>query len=501
MGLFDNIALGLSVAGTPINLGFAFIGALLGTAIGVLPGLGPVATIAILLPVTYGLPPIGALIMLAGVYYGAQYGGSTTAILLNVPGETSSVVTSLDGYPMARQGRAGTAISIAALASFFAGTIATIAIALFAPVLAGFALKFGSPEYFSLTVLGLIGAVVLARGSVLKAMGMVGVGLLLGLVGLDVNSGVPRFAFGMPELFEGIEIVPVAMGLFAVSDIVKSLEEGRAARTAAAPIQRIWPERSDIAAAAPATMRGTVVGSLLGILPGSGAVLAAFAAYAVEKRVAKDPSRFGRGAIEGVAGPEAANNAGAQTSFIPMLTLGIPQTATMALLVAAMMIHGITPGPQIITKQPDLFWGLVASMWIGNLMLLVINLPLVGMWVALLRTPYRILYPAILIFCAIGVFSISNSTFSLGVLIVSGLAGWVFGKVGLEPAPLALGFILGPIMEENLRRSLSLHGGDPSAFFTRPISLTLLLIAAALLVAALAPAVSRGREEAFGDDD
>jgi putative tricarboxylic transport membrane protein len=495
--LFSGLALGFSVASTPDNLLWCLAGAFLGTLIGVLPGLGPVATIALLLPVTYGMTPTGALIMLAGVYYGAQYGGSTTAILLNIPGETSSVVTALDGHKMARQGRAGIAITTAALASFFAGTVSTLVIAVSAPLLASFALKFGSAEYFALTILGIVGAVVLARGSLLKAIAMVVVGMALGLVGLDVNSGQPRFTFGITDLYDGIDIVPIAMGLFAISDIVDSLEKGRAGRGQAAPVDRLFASWRELGAAIRPTIRGTAVGSVLGLLPGSGAVLAAFAAYAVEKRIARDPSRFGQGAIEGVAAPEAANNAGAQTSFIPMLTLGIPPNATMALMVAAMLIHGITPGPQIIAKQPDLFWGLIASMWIGNLMLLLINLPLVAIWVSMLKIPYRYLYPLILVICAIGVYSVNNAPFNLLVLVVAGFAGWVLLKVGFEPAPLALGFILGPVMEENLRRALMISGGDVSVLVRSPTCVVLLALAAILLATTLAPHVRRKRDEAF----
>ena len=497
MEVFANLATGFAVALTATNLFYAFLGVLLGTLIGVLPGIGPVPTIAMLLPITYALPPVSALIMLAGIYYGAQYGGSTTAILVNLPGESSSVVTCIDGYQMARKGRAGTALAIAALGSFIAGTFATMVVAAFAPPLAEVALKFGPAEYFSLMVLGLIAAVVLASGSLVKAIGMIVLGLLLGLVGTDVNSGLQRYSFGIPELSDGIGFVAIAMGVFGFAEIIINLEHREAREVFTNKVSGLWIKWKDFKEALPAIARGTLLGSGLGILPGGGALLSAFASYTLEKKIAKDPSQFGKGAIQGVAGPESANNAGAQTSFIPLLTLGIPPNAVMALMVGAMTIHSIQPGPQVMTSNPQLFWGLIASMWIGNLMLVVLNLPMIGIWVKLLQVPYRLLYPAILVFCCIGVYSLQNNVWDVLMTALFGLIGWLFVKLECEPAPLLLGFILGPLMEENLRRALLLSRGDPTVFVTRPLSATLLAVAAVLLLIVLAPNVRRKREEAF----
>jgi putative tricarboxylic transport membrane protein len=501
MDLFSHLALGFGVALTPINLMYALIGALVGTLIGVLPGIGPVATIAMLLPTTYALQPVSALIMLAGIYYGAQYGGSTTSILLNMPGETSSAVTCLDGYQMARKGQAGAALAIAALGSFFAGCVATVFVATVAIPLSELALKFGPAEYCSLMILGLIGAVVLAHGSLLKAIAMVVLGLLLGLVGTDVNSGAARFAFGVPELIDGLGIVSVAMGLFGFAEILTNLESTEKRELITAKVSGLWLTKQQFKDAWPAVLRGTGIGSILGLLPGGGAMLASFGAYALEKKLAKDPSRFGKGAIQGVAGPESANNAGAQTSFIPLLTLGIPENAVMALMVGAMTIHNIQPGPQVMTSNPSLFWGLVVSMWVGNLMLVVLNLPLIGIWIKLLTVPYRVLYPAILLFCAIGVYSINNTSFDVSQTAVFGALGLLFFKLECEPAPLLLGFVLGPMMEENLRRAMLLSRGDPTVFFTRPISLGMLIAAAALLLLIVAPNFRKKREEAFAEGE
>jgi len=501
MDLFNHLALGFGVALTPVNLLYALIGALVGTLIGVLPGIGPVATIAMLLPTTYALQPVSALIMLAGIYYGAQYGGSTTSILLNMPGETSSAVTCLDGYQMARKGQAGAALAIAALGSFFAGCVATVFVATVAIPLSELALKFGPAEYCSLMILGLIGAVVLAHGSLLKAIAMVVLGLLLGLVGTDVNSGAARFAFGVPELIDGLGIVSVAMGLFGFAEILTNLESTEVRELITAKIGGLWLTKQQFKEAWPAVLRGTGIGSILGLLPGGGAMLASFGSYALEKKIAKDPSRFGKGAIQGVAGPESANNAGAQTSFIPLLTLGIPENAVMALMVGAMTIHNIQPGPQVMTSNPGLFWGLVVSMWVGNLMLVVLNLPLIGIWIKLLKVPYRVLYPAILLFCAIGVYSINNTSFDVAQTAVFGLLGLIFVKLECEPAPLLLGFVLGPMMEENLRRAMLLSRGDPTVFFTRPISLGMLIAAAALLLLIVAPNFRKKREEAFAEGE
>ena len=497
MTLFSNLALGFGVALTPINLMYCLVGVILGTLIGVLPGIGPVATIAMLLPVTFSLSPITALIMLAGIYYGAQYGGSTSAILVNLPGESSSVVTCLDGYQMARQGRAGVALATAAIGSFFAGCVATLIVAMFAPPLAEIALKFGPSEYFSLMVLGLVAAVVLAHGSVIKAVAMVLLGLLLGLVGTDVNSGVLRFAFGISELADGIGFVTVAMGLFGTAEIITNLELKDEREVFTNKVTNMFPTKEDWKRMWKPILRGTFLGSMLGILPGGGALLASFGAYTLEKKVSKYGHEFGKGAIEGVAAPEAANNAGAQTSFIPLLTLGIPSNAVMALMIGAMMIQGIAPGPQVMTEKPQLFWGMIASMWVGNFMLVVLNLPMIGMWIKLLTVPYRILFPSILVFMAIGVYSLSNNPFDVLLMMLFGLLGYIFVKLECEPAPLLLGFILGPLMEENLRRAMLLSRGDPIVFFTKPISAGFLIASIILLVILLLPNIRKKREQAF----
>jgi putative tricarboxylic transport membrane protein len=503
MDLLNNLALGFGVAFTFQNLTYAFFGSVLGTLIGVLPGLGPVATIAMLLPSIYALDATPALIMLAGIYYGAQYGGSTTAILINVPGESSSVVTAIDGYAMARKGRAGAALAAAGLGSFFAGCVGTIIIAAFAPPLTELAFKFGPAEYFSLMVLGLIGAVVLASGSLVKAIAMILLGLLLGQVNTDVISGVPRFSFDVPELTDGIGFVGIAMGVFGFGEIIANLgqpEESREVFTK--DVKGLWPTFEDFKLAFPAVLRGTALGSVLGVLPGGGALLASFAAYTVEKKMPakKGEVPFGQGNIRGVAGPESANNAGAQTSFIPMLTLGIPPNAVMALMVGAMTIKGIQPGPQVMTSNPQLFWGLIASMWVGNLMLVILNLPMIGIWIKLLTVPYRFLFPAIMTFCCIGLYTLNNSNFDVYIGAFFGIVGYVFYKLGCEPAPLLLGFILGPMMEENLRRALLLSRGDWSAFVTRPLSAGLLAAAALMIVVVMLPSIKKKREVAFTED-
>ena len=498
--LINNLSIGFGVAFTLQNLAYCFIGCLLGTLIGVLPGIGPVATIAMLLPATYALPPVAALIMLAGIYYGAQYGGSTTAILVNLPGESSSVVTVLDGYQMARQGRAGPALAAAGIGSFFAGCVGTLILAAFAAPLTEVAFKFGPAEYFSLMVLGLIGAVVLASGSLLKALSMIILGLLLGLVGTDVNSGVARYSFDIPELTDGIGFIVIAMGVFGYGEIISNLGKSEDEREVfTAKVTGLMPTAQDFKRMVPAILRGTALGSALGILPGGGALLAAFAAYTLEKKTKLQPGElpFGKGNIRGVAAPESANNAGSQTSFIPLLTLGIPPNAVMALMVGAMTIHNIQPGPQVMTSNPALFWGMIASMWIGNLMLVILNLPLIGMWVQLLKVPYRVLYPAILMFCCIGVFSVNNNSFDVLITVLFGVLGIVFYKLGCEAAPLLLGFILGPMMEENLRRAMLLSRGDPTVFLTRPLSLVMLLMALAMIVIISLPALSKKREETF----
>src|SRR5262245_11713932 len=497
MDIVTNLATGFATALSPLNVLYCFLGVLLGTLVGVLPGLGPVATIAMLLPATFALPPESALIMLAGIYYGAQYGGSTTAVLINLPGESSSVVTALDGYRMAQQGRAGAALAIPAIASFFAGTVAAFVVAFLAPLLAGVALKFQAPEYFSLMVLGLVASVVMAQGSLLKAVGMVVLGLLLSLVGTDVTTGTARFAFDVPELRDGINFVVVAMGVFGVAEIVRNLEVERARQVFAAQLSRLMPTREDIRRSIAPILRGTTLGSALGILPGGGALLASFAAYAVEKKVSPRAAEFGKGAIEGVAAPESANNAGAQTSFMPMLTLGIPSNPVMALMTGAMILQGIRPGPNVMLEQPRLFWGVIVSMWIGNLFLLILNLPLIGLWVRVLAVPYHLLYPAILVFAAVGVLSLSNATFDVHLMAIFGVLGYVLVKLDCEPAPLLLGYILGPLMEEYLRRAMALSRGDPMIFLERPISAAMLLAAALALLAVVLPAVRATREKAL----
>ena len=497
MEILANLSLGFSTAFSLANLFFCFVGVVLGTLVGVLPGLGPVATIAMLLPITYSFEPVTALIMLAGIFYGAQYGGSTTAILVNLPGEASSVITALDGYAMARNGQAGKALATAAIGSFIAGTIATFLIALFAPPLAELAMQFGPAEYFSLLVMGLIVSIVLAHGSLLHAIGMILLGLLLGIIGSDVNSGAERFTFNQPWLADGIGFVVLAMGIYGIGEIINNLEkkETRDVMTKSVTgLKLSWAEFKGIL---PSILRGTGVGSFLGILPGGGAVLSSFAAYAVEKKLSKNPVRFGQGAIEGVAGPESANNAGAQTSFIPMLTLGIPSNPTMAIMIGAMMIHSIQPGPAVLTGQPALFWGLIVSMWIGNLFLIVLNLPMIGIWVKLITAPYHLMYPVILVFCAIGVMSISNTEWDVFLMALFGVVGYLFNKLDCEPAPMLLGFILGPMMEEYLRRALLMSRGDFSVFVTRPISATLLALSVVALVVVLLPAISKKREETF----
>jgi TctA family transporter len=497
MELIILLALGFETALSLTYLMYALLGCVLGTLIGVLPGLGPSATIAMLLPVTYTLEPVAALIMLSGIYYGAQYGGSTTAILVNLPGESSSVVTAIDGYQMARKGRAGVALAAAGLSSFAAGCFATLVLAAVAVPMSELAFKFGPAEYFSLMVLGLVGAVVLASGSLIKAMGAILLGLLLGLVGTDVNSGVARYSFGVPELTDGLNFVALAMGLFGFAEIIINLEHREHRETFTNKVTNLFPTRDDFKRMIPAAARGTVIGTLLGMLPGGGATLSSFASYTLEKKISKHPAEFGHGAIEGVAGPEAANNAGAQTSFVPLLTLGIPSNVVMALMVGAMTIHNIQPGPQVMTSNPALFWGLIASMWIGNLMLIVLNLPMIGLWVKLLKVPYRYLYPAILVFCCIGVYSINNNTFDVFQAAAVGLLGYVFVKLEVEPAPLLLGFVLGPMMEENLRRALLLSRGDFSTLVTRPLSMSLLIATVALITLVALPAIRKTREVAF----
>lgn len=501
MSLIENLETGFAVAANPINILFCFLGCLLGTLVGVLPGIGTIATIAVLLPVTFGLQPETAIIMLAGIYYGAQYGGSTTSILVNMPGEASSIVTCLDGHQMAKNGRGGVALSIAALASLFAGIVGTIVVAAFAPALGSFANAFRSPEYCLLLVFGLLSAVVLSNGSPVKAVAMIFLGLLIGLVGQDPTSGTLRYTFGIPDLVEGLDFVAVSLGLFGLSEVMNNLERNSAARSGlVAKIETLWPRLDDIRTSWRPALRGTALGSLIGILPGGAATISSFASYALERRVSRTPDRFGRGAIEGVAGPEAANNAASQTSFIPLLTLGIPSNAVMALMAGALMIQGIVPGPQIITEQPNLFWGLIVSMLIGNVMLVIINLPLVGIWVRLLKVPYRVLFPMIVIFCAIGIYSTNNSAAVIMVLALFAFLGYLFAKLGCECAPFILGFILGPLMEENFRRSMALSRGSLEIFVSRPLCIALLIAITLLLLVVVVPSFRKTRDEAVFED-
>ncbi len=497
--LLTNLAHGLGVALSFNNLLFCLIGCIIGTAIGVLPGIGPVATISLLLPITFGQPATTAIIMLAGIYYGAQYGGSTTAILLNLPGEVSSVVTTLEGYKMARNGRAGAALCTAALASFFAGTVATVLVAASGPLLTQVALSFGPADYFSLMLLGLIISAVLAQGSVIKSIGMVVLGVALGLVGTDVQTGQQRFTFGVPELSDGIGFVPIAMGMFGIAEIVLNLERPESRNVLSTKVGSLFLTREEFKRATPSVLRGTVVGSLLGILPGGGAALASFGSYMMERKLSKGRHLFGTGAIEGVAGPEAANNAAAQTSFIPLLTLGIPANAVMALMVGALIIQGIQPGPRMVEAQPDLFWGLIASMWVGNVMLLIINLPMIGIWVKLLAVPYKYLYPSILVFCSIGVYSLNNNVFDVYMTILFAIFGYMCSKLKMEPAPLLIGFVLGPMMEEHLRRAMLLSRGDWFVFVERPISASMLAIGLIAIVAMAMPNLRKGKEKALSE--
>ncbi len=501
LDFIDHLALGFQAAATWQNLGFAFFGCLLGTVIGVLPGIGTIPAIALLLPATYGLEPLSSLIMLAGIYYGAQYGGSTTSILVNMPGESSSVVTCIDGHQMARNGRAGSALAIAALGSFFAGCVGTLFIAAFGPVLGAFSLQFNAPEFFALLVLGLTMGIILARGSAIKALAMVAFGLLLGVVGTDVNTGVMRYTFDSASLWDGLGFLPLVIGLFGVTEVIRNLEEPDQARVKMKTgIRDLYPSRQELREAWPAAVRGTAIGAILGVLPGGGAVLSSFASYTVEKKIARFPEKFGHGAVQGLAGPESANNAGAQTSFIPLLTLGLPSNALMALIMGAMMIHGIAPGTSVMSERPELFWGMIASMWIGNAMLVVLNLPLIGLWVKLLSVPYRLLFPSILMFCAIGVYGTDDNLLQMSLTCLFALFGYIMLKVGCEPAPLVLGFVLGPPMESNLRRSLTISDGSALIFFERPIAATLLVAAIVVIALIVFPQFRQKRQEAFAEE-
>ncbi|TWG94103.1 TctA family transporter [Mesorhizobium sp. J18] len=501
MDLINNLGLGFDVALTLTNILYCFVGVLLGTLVGVLPGIGPTGTVAILLPITFTFEPVTALIMLAGIYYGAQYGGSTSAILINLPGESSSAVTAIDGHQMARQGRAGPALATAAIGSFFAGSVATLLLAIAAPPLTRLALQFGSAEYFSLIVLGLVASVALAHGSIIKALAMIVLGLLFGMVGQDLYSGQPRFTFGYFELYSGINFVSVAVGVFGIAEILRNLEDEKTRTLLVKNVENLWLTKEDWRRIIMPILRATGLGSILGILPGGGHVLASFASYSLEKKLSKNEKEFGRGAIEGVAGPESANNAAAQTSFIPLMTLGIPAHPVMALIIGAFIIHGITPGPNVINDEPALFWGVIASMWIGNLLLVLLNLPLIGIWVKMLTIPYRMLFPAIIAFACIGTFSIGLNAFDIYAIAVMGIVGYVLVKLDCEPAPLLLGFVLGPLLEEHLRRAMIISRGDPMTFLERPISAGLLAVAAIAIILSLLPSIRRKREEVFVEED
>ena len=501
MDVLDGLVLGFETAFTPVNLLFCLIGVALGTAVGVLPGIGPTATMAMLLPITFGFDPVTSLIMLAGIYYGAQYGGSTTAILINLPGESSAAVTAIDGHEMAKQGHAGKALATAALGSFFAGTVATVFVALLANPIADVALNFGPAEFFSLIVLGLIASITLASGSTLKALAMIVLGLALGTVGQDIATGAPRFTFGQRELFGGLEFVSLAVGLFGVAEILRNLEGSMTRSVMVKKVENLWLTKEDFRRIRMPVLRGTALGSALGVLPGAGHVLASFISYSTEKRASKRPQEFGKGAIEGVAGPESANNAAAQTSFIPLLTLGLPSNSIMALLIGALLIQGIVPGPEVINDEPELFWGLIVSFWIGNLFLVLLNLPLIGLWVKMLAIPYRVLFPAIIAFAAIGTYSISLNAYDVYAIAFFAVLGYVLIKLGCEPAPLLLGFILGPLLERYLRRALTISQGDATVFLTRPLSLTLLILAVVAFVVAVLPTVRRKREVVFEEED
>ncbi|MGQ4274930.1 tripartite tricarboxylate transporter permease [Terrihabitans sp. B22-R8] len=501
MDLLNNLVYGMSVALAFDNIGYCLLGATLGTLIGVLPGIGPLATFAILLPISFYMPAVGAIIMLAGVYYGAQYGGSITSILVNIPGEASTVVTCLDGHKMALQGRAGAALAVAALASLFAGCVVTLVVAIAGPTLVKVALLFGPEEYVALLTLGLVSSVLLSGGSMVKAVAMALIGLLLSLVGMDVNTGTDRFTFGLLELSDGIGFTAVSIGLFGIAEIATSIEETGGRGRVIEKITRLWPTREDAHRSIKPVLRGTALGTVLGILPGGGGTMAAFGAYSLERKLSRRPQDFGNGAVEGVAGPEAANNAAAQANFIPMLSLGIPPNALMALMLGAMITHGITPGPQVMIKQPDLFWGLIASMWIGNVILVILNLPMIGVWVSLLRIKYSYLFPGILVLTAIGAFSESNRIFDVYILIVFALLGYMLKKLDFPAAPLLLGLVLGREFDEQLRRALLLADGDWMTFVEHPIALGLLILTAIFVLLIALPSTRRARNSALAAED
>jgi len=485
---------GLGVALEPANLLMCFVGVLLGTFVGVLPGLGPAATMALLLPVTYNVNPVGAIIMLSGIYYGAMYGGSTTSILLNIPGEVASIVTCLDGYQMARKGRAGPALGISAFGSFIGGTISIIGLMLIAPPLAEFALKFGPPEYFSLMIMGIVMLTFLAGDSMPKALCMASLGVFLGTVGTDVISGMERFTLNVPILIDGVGLVPVAMGLFGIGEVLLNVEQTLKAEVFKTSLRGLLPNRDDWKRSIMPILRGSFLGFFLGILPGGGGLIASFTSYATEVKFSKHPEEFGRGAIEGVAGPETANNAGAGGAYIPLFTLGLPSNVIMALLLGAMMIYGVQPGPRMIMQHPDLFWGVVASMYMGNVMLIVLNLPLIGLWVQVLKIPYHLLFPIILLFCLVGAYSMNNNVDEITIMVIFGVLGYFFKKFSYPCAPFILAMVLGPMMERALRQSLLVSAGSGWIFLTRPISLVTLLIAFALLASTVLPVIKKKRQ-------
>jgi putative tricarboxylic transport membrane protein len=494
MELINYLNIGFSVAFQPMNLWYCFLGVFIGTLIGVLPGIGPVGAMSLLLPVTFGITPEGSIIMLAGIYYGSMYGGSTTSILVNIPGEAASVVTCLDGYKMALQGRAGPALGIAAFGSFIAGTFSIVGLMLLAPPLARFAVAFGPPEYFTLMILGLTILIYLAHGSMPKALIMGAFGIVLGLVGLDSINATARFTFNRMEFMDGVGLVPIVMGLFGVSEVLLNLDQKIRGEIVKTKIKNLLPSAQDWRASGWPIARGSLLGFFLGILPGGGGVIASFLSYAMEKKISKHPEKFGNGAIEGVAGPESANNAASGGAFIPLMTLGIPSNVVMAMLLGAFMIHGVQPGPLMMREAPGLFWGVITSMYIGNAMLLVLNLPLIGLWVQVLKVPYKILFPLILLFCLIGVYSVSNTVFDIYLMIVFGIFGYLVRNFDYEGAPLVLAFVLGPLLENNLRKSLIMSQGDFSIFFTRPLAAISLVVALFLLISPLIPWVAKKRE-------
>ncbi|MCJ7593286.1 MAG: tripartite tricarboxylate transporter permease [Desulfobacterales bacterium] len=495
MDVLPYLYTGFSIALQPTNLAFCFLGTLLGTVVGILPGIGPIGTMSILLPVTYHISPISSIIMLAGIYYGAMYGGTITSILVNIPGEAASVVTCLDGYQMAKQGRAGPALGIAAIGSFIAGTLGLVGLVFFAGPLSEMGLKFGPPEYFSVVLLGLTLVIYLTHGSALKGFVLTVVGLILSCVGLDEITGTARMTYGTMYLWDGMPLVPIAMGLFGISEIFVNVEKDVITKVLAEKIKNIYPSVQDWIRVKWALVRGTIIGFFLGILPGGGPVVASFVCYSVEKRISKHPEEFGKGAIEGVAGPESANNSAVSGAFIPFLTLGIPPNVTMAMLYGAFLVHGLSPGPFLIVEHPDVFWGLVSSMYIGNAMLLVLNLPLIPLWARLLKVRYNILFPIILLFCIIGAYSIRNNVLDVFVMMLFGIVGYLFGKFGYEPAPLLLAFVLGPMFEKNLRQSLLISQGDFSIFFTRPISAVALSFAIVFFITSLYFFLYKGRKK------